>query len=287
MIKTILVPATGSGTDDAVFTSALALGRAFDAHLEFLHVRVDAAALAAMMAADGTGAAMVGGLVERIEQEAGEREERAKALFQRFCERERLTIAETPTGQPGPSAQWLREVGDEAYWVTEHGRSADLLLIGRSGDDRGLASDTIESALLHTGRPVLILPATPLAVLPEIMVVAWKAAPEAVRAIVASMPLLSRAKQILIVTVAEQQGLSDEEGARLTINLTRHGFNASTRHLQPDRLGAADTLLAVAAEQGALVVMGAYGHSRLREWIFGGFTEHVLRDAAVPVLMMH
>jgi nucleotide-binding universal stress UspA family protein len=66
-----------------------------------------------------------------------------------------------------------------------------------------------------------------------------------------------------------------------------HGLNASTRHLRPDRLGAADTLLAAAAEQSALVVMGAYGHSRLREWIFGGFTEHVLRGAAVPVLMMH
>ncbi|HEY1431301.1 MAG TPA: universal stress protein [Stellaceae bacterium] len=287
MFKTILVPATGSDTDDAVFASALAVGRAFDAHLEFLHVRVDAAAMAATMAADGTGAAMVGGLIERIEQEAGEREERAKALFQRFCERERLTIAETPTDQPGPSAQWLQEVGDEAYWVTEHGRSADLLLMSRSTDDRGVSSDTIESALLRTGRPVLILPATPLAVLPETVIVAWKAAPEAARAVAASMPLLSKAKQILIVTVAEARGLSDEEGARLMINLTWHGLNASTRHLQPDRLGAADTLLAAAAEEGALVVMGAYGHSRLREWIFGGFTEHVLRDAAVPVLMMH
>jgi nucleotide-binding universal stress UspA family protein len=66
-----------------------------------------------------------------------------------------------------------------------------------------------------------------------------------------------------------------------------HGLNVSTRHLRPDRLGAADTLLAAATEEGALVVMGAYGHSRLREWVFGGFTEHVLRRAAVPVLMMH
>jgi nucleotide-binding universal stress UspA family protein len=101
------------------------------------------------------------------------------------------------------------------------------------------------------------------------------------------MPLLSKAKQILIVTVAEEEGLSDEEGARLMTALGWHGLSASTRHLRPDRLGAADTLLAAAAEQSALVVMGAYGHSRLREWVFGGFTEHVLRGAAVPVLMMH
>jgi nucleotide-binding universal stress UspA family protein len=101
------------------------------------------------------------------------------------------------------------------------------------------------------------------------------------------MPLLSKAKQIQIVTVAEEQGLSDEEGARLMTSLAWHGFNVSTRHLRPERLGAADTLLATAVEEGALVVMGAYGHSRLREWMFGGFTEHVLRGAAVPVLMMH
>ncbi len=65
MIKTILVPATGNQTDDAVFTSALAVARAFDAHLDFLHVRVDAGAMVAAMATDGSGAAMVSGLVER------------------------------------------------------------------------------------------------------------------------------------------------------------------------------------------------------------------------------
>jgi len=57
--------------------------------------------------------------------------------------------------------------------------------------------------------------------------------------------------------------------------------------LQPNPQGAADTLIRAAAERGALVVMGAYGHSRMREWIFGGFTRHVMRGAAVPVLMMH
>ena len=119
------------------------------------------------------------------------------------------------------------------------------------------------------------------------MVIAWKAAPEAARAVTAAMPFLAIAKQIQILTVAEEQGVSDEEAARLVTNLRRHGLQASARHLQPDPRGAADTLLTAAGEQAALVVMGAYGHSRLREWIFGGFTQHVLRGAEVPVLMMH
>jgi nucleotide-binding universal stress UspA family protein len=287
MIKTILVPATGNQTDDAVFTSALTAARAFNAHLDFLHVRVDAAAMVAAMAADGSGVAMVSGLVERIEEEATRREDTARQLFQRFCERERLAIEDTPAGQQSPTAQWLRQTGDEAYWVREYGRAADLLVIGRPADDQGASIDTIEAALVGTGRPVLIVPAAPLVSLPETMVIAWKAAPEAARAVTAAMPLLAKAKQILIVTVAEEEGLSDEEGARLMTALGWHGLNASTRHLRPDRLGAADTLLAAAAEQSALVVMGAYGHSRLREWVFGGFTERVLRGAAMPVLMMH
>ena len=287
MIKTILVPATGSQTDDAVFTSALAAARMFNAHLGFLHVRVDAGAMVAAMATDGSGAAMASGLVERIDEEAAQREERARQLFQRFCERERVAIEDTPAGKQSPTAQWLQESGDEAYWVREYGRAADLLVIGHPGDDQGVSIDMIEAALVGTGRPVLIVPAAPLVALPETIVVAWKAAPEAARAVTAAMPLLSKAKQILIVTVAEEQGLSDEEGARLMTSLTWHGLNASTRHLRPDRLGAADTLLAAAVEEKALVVMGAYGHSRLREWVFGGFTEHVLRGATVPVLMMH
>jgi nucleotide-binding universal stress UspA family protein len=269
MIKTILVPATGNQTDDAVFTSALAAARVFNAHLDFLHVRVDAAAMVAAMATDGSGAAMVSGLIERIDEEATQREDAAGQLFQRFCERERLAIEDTPAGRQSPTAQWLRQTGDEAYWVREYGRAADLLVVGRPADDEGVSLDTIEAALVGSGRPVLVVPAAPLVSLPETIVIAWKAAPEAARAVTAAMPFLSKAKQILIVTVAEEEGLSDEEGARLMTSLAWHGLNAA------------------AAEQSALVVMGAYGHSRLREWIFGGFTEHVLRGAAVPVLMMH
>ena len=158
MIKTLLVPATGGSTDDVVFASALAVARAFDAHLNFLHVRVDAAAMAATMAQDGGGAAMITGLVDRIDEEASQREER---------------------------------------------------------------------------------------------------------------------------------GASDDESTRLVTALRWHGLNASTRHLQPGPAGAADTLLAAAGAESGLVVMGAYGHSRMREWIFGGFTQRVLRGAEVPVVMMH
>jgi nucleotide-binding universal stress UspA family protein len=287
MIKTILVPATGTDTDTGALAAALAVARQFEAHIDMLHVRVDGAAMAATMAADGGGGVMLSGLIERIDAEAGQRESAAQALFQAFCGRERLTIADAPAGEARATAQWLRQVGDEAYWVAEYGRAADLLVIGRSADSEGIALDTIEAALLGSGRPVLIPAAAPLAALPDTVVIAWKAAPEAARAVTAAMPLIATAKRVLIVTVAEEMGLSDQEGARLMTSLRWHGLDVSTRHLRPGTAGAADTLLAAARDEAALVVMGAYGHSRLREWVFGGFTRHVLRGADVPVLMMH
>ena len=287
MMKTILVPATGSDRDDAVFASALTVARAFAAHLEFLHVRPDAAATAVAMASDGGGATMVGGLINRLEEEASQREEKAKQLFESFCQREGLALRDMPPDPPGPSAQWCREIGAEPYWVAEYGRAADLLVIGRPGRDEGVSLDTVEGALIDSGRPLLIPPAVPLTTLPETIAIAWKATPQAARALTAASPFLSMAKQIVVLTVAEGQRAHEEEADRLMAGLQWQGVPVSVRHLRPQAHGAADTLLATAAEHAALVVMGGYGHSRLREWIFGGFTLHVLRGAEVPVLMAH
>ena len=287
MIKTILVPATGSDRDSAVFASALTVARAFAAHLEFLHVRPDAAATAVAMASDGGGATMVGGLINRLEEEASEREGKAKQLFQSFCEREELAVQDAPPGSQAPSAQWLREIGAEPYWVAEYGRTADLLVIGRPGEDEGVSLDTIEGALIDSGRPLLIPPAAPLTVLPETIAIAWKATPQAARALTAASPFLSTAKQVVVLTVAEDRRAPEEEADRLMAGLRRHGVPVSVRHLRPEAQSAADTLLSAAVEHAALLVMGGYGHSRLREWIFGGFTLRVLRGAEVPVLIAH
>ncbi len=289
MIKTILVPSTSGAGDNAVFVSAAAIARRFAAHIDFLHVRVDAAAMAVAMTSDGGGPAMLGGLVDRMEAEAAEREEQAKRQFEDFCARAGLAIADTPPGPPGPSAQWTRQVGAEAYWIAEHGRAADLMIIGRPTDGDGVAPETIEAALLDSGRPVLIPAAAGMPALPETIVIAWKATREATHAVTAALPFLALAKEIQVLTVAEEENLSSEEGSRLMTNLRWRGIEVSAHRLRPEERSPADTLLAAAAERNALLVMGGYGHSRLREWVFGGFTRHVLQAAAaaVPVLIAH
>ena len=112
MIKTILVPATGTDVDRAVFASALAIARPFAAHLDFLHVRVDAISVAMTATSEG-GTVMMGGLLDRLEEEGETRERRARQIFDEFCARERLAIAEIPSAAAEPSAQWLRQMGRE------------------------------------------------------------------------------------------------------------------------------------------------------------------------------
>jgi len=287
MIKTILVPATGSDADAAVFASAHAVARAFAAHLDFLHVRPDATAVAVAMASESAGA-MIGGIIERIEQESEQRETRAKQMFEGFCRGAGLPLAETPTGTAAPSAQWHREVGAEPDWIADYGRAADLAVIGRPADGEGAPIETLEAALLQTGRPLLIPPAAGFAALPDKVAIAWKSTREAARTVGAAMPFLMAAKTVEILTVEEAEpappSAADE---RLLTSLAWHGFRVSGRRLRPGAGGAVATLLAAAGEQPALLVMGGYGHSRLREWIFGGFTETVLRAAPMPVLMAH
>src|SRR5260370_1371221 len=83
-------------------------------------------------------AAMITGLVDRMEQEADQRDAKAKQLFQHFCAREGLPTDKPAPGQPGPSAQWVRQIGDEPYWVAEYGRAGDLLVIGRPAGGDGV-----------------------------------------------------------------------------------------------------------------------------------------------------
>ena len=288
MIKTILVPATGSEADAGPFTLALAVARLFGAHLGFLHVRGDAAAFAATIMPEISSGKVVTDMIKRMEEESEQRERKAKQLLESFCRREGLVLAGTQPEQSECSARWLQEIGSESYWLVEHARTADLLVIGRPGDDQTAPSDMLEAALINSGRPLLIPPSAAISAVPGTVLIAWKSTPETARAVAAAMPFLSIAKQIVIVTVAEEEKTIAEEGAaRLMANLRWDGFSASVCRLEPGPQGAAETLLAAAREEAALLVMGGYGHGRVREWIFGGFTQRILREAEIPVLIAH
>jgi nucleotide-binding universal stress UspA family protein len=285
MYRNILVPVTGTAADAPVVAAAVGVARLSGGHLEFLHVRVDVTeALLAMTAGGMGGGGAVQEVVDRMDAEVKAAEARVWEQFGALCVRE--TIATDPrVGEL--SAELVVETGHEAQWVAEYGRFADLVVVGRGSDGVGLGAETVEAALMDTGRPLLIVPKT-VPVLPGVVVIAWKDTPEAARAVGAALPLIDRAARVVVVTVAEGDAAPSESAAKLQRSLRWHNANTSVLNVAANGRAAVDALMAEAAALGAsLVVMGGYSHSRLREVVFGGFTQRVLRDADVAVLMAH
>lgn len=148
----------------------------------------------------------------------------------------------------------------------------------------------IEGALFDSGRPVIIVPYVHRAPLKlDHVMICWDGSRPAARAIADSMPLLKRAGRIEVVIVANERGKQDEvEGADIGRHLARHGLNVSVQRISHDRIDIADALLSYAADSSAdLIVMGGYGHSRLREFVLGGVTQSALHSMTAPVLMSH
>lgn len=284
----VLVPATGFDTDGPVFATALAAARLLPAHLEFLHVRVDVeAALTAMASADMGGGAGYGEILEALEQDAANRQSAAELAFRDFCEREGVP-ASADILAAVPSAEWRVETGDEAGWLAEHGRAADLVVVGRARNGEAVAMDLLEAALMETGRPVLIAPPRHPGGLGGVVAIAWKDRPEAARALAAAEPFLTKADRVVILTVAEDERTDEASTERLRHALTWRNSRTTVQQLKTGDRSAVEVLLeGAAAAKADLLIMGGYGHSRVREVIFGGFTRHILRHADLPVLMAH
>ncbi len=288
MFKYILVPATGAETDAAVFSTALAVARLSAAHLEFLHVRADVQhVLMAMASADMGGGVGYDQIIETLEQDIAIRQQKAERAFRDFCERERLPISSDPLTNL-PSAEWRMETGDEPAYLAEHGRAADLLVVGRAREGAVVEMGMLEASLMASGRPVLIAPAKLANSMSGTVAIAWKNRPEAARAVAAAQPFVAMADKVIILSVDEGAGANDQSCEGLRHALSWQNANTTVQHLKPHGRPAVETLLAAAdAADADLLVMGGYGHSRVREVIFGGFTRRILTDADLPVLMAH
>ncbi len=168
-------------------------------------------------------------------------------------------------------------------------RYYDLTIIEQPGPDREKGGPVLLEALLFgSGRPLLIVPYIQRAPMKlDNVIVAWDESATAAKAVGAAMPLLMRAKSIEVVGVTSGAEGERERGERLAKVLAGHGMQTKSRMLG-DVGSVSDTILSHAADNGAdLIVMGGYGHSRMRELILGGATRGILQSMTVPVLMMH
>lgn len=287
MIRTILVPVLADGADDAAFRTALMAARLFDSHVEFLLMRTDPMDILMKAGADGLGT-WSSGLLSDLEREEKERVARARILCQSFCEREQVELADKAPGPHGISVGWREERGDEAWQIMRRARFNDLLVVSPERRQKGLSSDTIATVMIGSGRPVLLAPARRPASLTRTIIIAWKETPEAARAVTAAMPFLAEADKVVVLSVGETEAETVESAENLAEQLRWHRLDVESHCVRPEDGSAPQTLVRAAQDADAdLIVMGGYSRSRLRELMFGGFTQHVLDGIDLPVLLCH
>jgi nucleotide-binding universal stress UspA family protein len=175
--------------------------------------------------------------------------------------------------------------------MIERARAADLVLLSQADSTREsmIDEDLVERVALAAGRPTLSIPRQGEFQFPELAIVGWNGTRESARAAFDSIPLLKQSKEVHIVWVNPQRDLPPGEvpGADLAEVLSRHGVKAVAEPL-PSELEAGEALSRKVKDSGAeLLVMGAYGHARLREFILGGATRSVLSSMECPVLFSH
>jgi nucleotide-binding universal stress UspA family protein len=177
--------------------------------------------------------------------------------------------------------------------VIERGRYFDLILLSETDmtSERGVELDFVPRVAVAAGRPVLVVPSkAPWSFVPETVVIGWNGSREAARAAFDSLPLLKRAKTIHVVWVdpppdSTRPGTWAED---IVGTLDLHGIRATAASVKGCGKTAGEVLLETAADSRAgLLVIGAYGHSRLSEFILGGVTRTVLREMKCSVLLSH
>ena len=255
---------------------ALQLAAAFGAHLTGLCVS-EAADLRPSILAQFPPE-----VIDMLSRVGREDASRAKAVWD-----ERLRA----TGS-GASAEWRVVEGDLSDVASVHARYVDLTILGQvDPDDPRTAEDLPEQIVLGSGRPAIIVPyAGTFRTMGTQVMVAWNGSREAARAIHDALPLLERAAGVRVVSVGPEGGLDDGAlpGADISQHLARHGVRVEAETFNADGVRVDDALLSRAFDTGAdLLVMGAYGHSRLGELVLGGATRHILRQLTIPVFMSH
>jgi nucleotide-binding universal stress UspA family protein len=286
MMKTILVELTGSQTDDAVLESAYLAARLFDARLECLHVAPNWHQIAARSAiAEMGGPVVPEDLLGAFEAEAKGLIWRAHRHFSEFCKRRNVSQSEAPSGSHGLSAVWQGIPDESGHELLTWARFHDLTVMARHHDVGALGA-----FILKAGRPVLLAPQPAPENFAPTIVIAWKDRPESARAVMAAMPLLAKADQIIAVCVEDGLGKAATiaSAERLARQLRWHGLNLRTHYLPDPDEDVADAIVKFAQDSKAdLIVSGAYGHSRLSEFVLGGVTRDLLKECPLPLFLFH
>jgi nucleotide-binding universal stress UspA family protein len=287
-IASVLAIVGGPDSSSGSLQAGLLLGRRFSCRVDFLHIEPDVMA-AAPIVGEGMSASAIEQVMASFQAEADARSKAARGLFDSYCQEQKLqSVQPDDSILPGSFQVSFRQVvARESYEVTRRGRLADVIVLARpkqGGDVESVAG--FDAALFDSGRPVVLVPAEPVAALGDSVAIAWNRSREAARAVAAALPVLRQAGRVFVLTARESD--DTPEPSELARYLGGHGIEVKTWAFTPDTGPIGDALVEEARKAGAdLLVMGAYGHSRLRETVLGGATRDVLRHGVLPVMLAH
>ena len=218
---------------------------------------------------------------------AGVRTIAAQEHVEDFCAREGISFPD-PSARDRVSASFRVSDADPVSTIVRETRYADYAVMARASTYNGLPRDFLGQVLTAAGKPVLIAGRQPPQTLTGTILVCWRETAEAARALLAAQPLLRQAQQVVVCHVREGEGQGAEGAEEIAARLSRNGVPAVTNVIERQGAKVQDLLAKAAQDCGAdLVVMGAYGHSRMREAIFGGATQAAIEESDRPVLLMH
>jgi nucleotide-binding universal stress UspA family protein len=275
MVKDIAVNLSGRVPQDFAADYAISIAAAFGAHIAGIAFLYDP------VIPDGT----LGGVpIDLIEIQREENSKVANAAIRRF------EAATKPAGVSAETRILDATMGGAATLFGRIARRFDIAIVGQAQREHGASEELmIEGALFESGRPLIVVPYIQKGGLTlDRVLLCWDGGRTAARAIADAMPFLARAKTVDIVIVAEERKNDEITGASMSEHLARHGVAANVKRIAKGDLDIENVVLSYASDSGAdFVVMGGYGHSRLREFILGGVTRGMLASMTVPVLMSH
>ncbi|CAN7233818.1 universal stress protein [Bosea sp. LjRoot9] len=267
----LMVPVHLGGNAEGPIRLAASLAERFSSRL----IGVAAAEIVVPYYGDSTEAATAL-LVENAKRAASDDVTEAETLFRRIA-------------GSNSAVEWRSGLTETRGFILSQSRAADLLVLGRQGADdanRGRMAVAANDLVMDLGRPILLVPPQVEYLSARHIVVAWKDTREARRAVWDALPFLVRAELVCVASVgpeANEQGIAD-----VCSYLSEHHVAARPMSRGGDIVSETREIIDIAQQQGAdLIVAGAYGHSRMREWLFGGMTSELLDTTPLCCLISH
>ncbi len=277
-IKRVLLPVSADKSFEALSDTAFHIGEKFSAQVMGLFVQPPGLVIPTF---DVTGMEEIRTLVDTARQSRREAAAKAQSTFKASAER-----------FPHVESVFRPITGDVEASFVQHGRLADISVIAqRDPLENGFWGssywlDVQNATLFRSGRPVLLVPQQAARPSFETVVIAWKQSLEAARAIAAAQPFMAMAREVHLFTIDDSsEAVTSLREAEEYLSLHYDEVRSEVVTGEPHQVGK--LLLAQAYRLGALLVMGAYSHWRWQERLLGGATDYVLREASIPVLMMH